>query len=79
MQCKDHPLPNKKDDVIVNLKNGVHVHFADLACDRRKLVEIRKDSLDLCKFFTGACNKFEDMFDVAVYKVFRFFYLLKLL
>ena len=78
MQCRDHPLPNKKDDVIVNLKNGVHIHFPDLACDRRKLIEIRMDSLDMCRYFTGTCNNFEDMFDLAVYKVFRFFYLLEI-
>ena len=61
MHSKDHPIPNKKDDVIVNLKKGVHVHFPDLACDRCKLVELRKDTLDFCRFFTGACNKFEDV------------------
>ena len=31
-------------------------------------MEIRSEALEMCKFFSGACNDSEDMFDVAVYR-----------
>ena len=69
MTCADHPLVNKTNGVNVNLKNGVHVHLPDVCCDRRKLIEIRQDAIDICRFFENASNDFDDIFDLAVYKV----------
>ena len=69
MTCADHPLVNNRNGVDVNFKNGVHVHLPDLCCDRRKLIEIRQDAIDICRFFENASNDFDDIFDLAVYKV----------
>ena len=69
MECADFPLVNRVKGIEHNLKNGLHIHFADLVCDRRKLIEVRRDALQMCKFFTGTCNDAEDIFDEAVYKV----------
>ena len=68
MQCRDHPLAIQKDNVAVNT-TGLHIHFPDVACDRRKLIEIRKDSIEMCQYFTGVCNNFEEIYDLEVYKV----------
>ena len=69
MICRDHPIAKTKNGVTVSLKDGVHVFFPDVVCDRRKLIEIRKDAIAICRFFTNACNDFEDIFDSAVHKV----------
>ena len=62
MECPDHPLLNTKRGVPVNRKGGIHIHFPDLAMDRRKLLEIRAESLDMTKFFLGSVNEKEDIF-----------------
>ena len=72
MQCLDHPILNRKNGVDLNLKNGIHVHYPDIVCDRRKLIEMRREALQICKFFVGACNDPEDIFDEAVYRVIMF-------
>ena len=72
MQCLDHPILNKKNGGDLNLKSGIHVHYPDIVCDRRKLIEMRREALQICKFFVGACNDPEDIFDEAVYRVSMF-------
>ena len=79
MECADHPLLNRINGIEHNIKNGIHVHFPDLVCDRRKLIEIRRDALKMCKYFAGTCNDAEDIFDEAVYKVAFLFLRSKLL
>ena len=69
MMCRDHPLANIKNGVTLNLKEGIHVYFPDIVCDRRKLIEIRQEAIEMCRFFENTCNDFEDIFDLAVYKV----------
>ena len=69
MVCKDHPITHTKGGVQINKKNGIHVYFPDLAMDRRKLQEIRNDSIDLGPCFAGCENNREDIFDNGVYKV----------
>ena len=67
-QCSDHPLSIKKNNTVEKLKSGIHIFFPDLACDRRKLIEIRSDALPMCQYFEGATNAFEEIYDVAVYR-----------
>ena len=31
-------------------------------------MEIRSEALEMCKFFSGACNDSEDIFDINVYR-----------
>ena len=69
MICSDHPIPNTKNGELTNVKEGIHVFLPDLVCDRRKLIEIRKEAINMCWFFENACNDIEDIFDLAVYKV----------
>ena len=69
MQCADHPYVNEKNGDPVNVKNGIHVFFADIACDRRKLIEIRSEALEMCRCFRGVSNDFDEFFDLGVYKV----------
>ena len=69
MECSDYPLVNRVNGIDQNIKNGLHIHFADLVCDRRKLIEIRRDALNMFKCFAGTCNEAEDIFDENVYKV----------
>ena len=69
MICRDHPIRNIKNGVVNNVSEGIYVHFPDLVCDRRKMIEIRKAAINICGFFENACNDFEDIFDLAVYKV----------
>ena len=66
MVCRDHPLVNSRRGVEINKKNGIHVHFPDLVMDRRKLMEIRSESLDMADCF-GCENDKEDIFDKGVY------------
>ena len=68
MICSDFPKVNNKNGVDLNLKNGIHVFFPNLVLDRRKLIEIRNDALKICRYFVGASNDFDDIFDLAVYK-----------
>lgn len=68
MECKDHPLVNSRNGVEINKKNGIHVFFPDLAMDRRKLIEIRSESLDMADWFLGCENDKEEIFDKGVYQ-----------
>ena len=69
MTCRDHPFVNTKHGVDINKKNGIHAFFPDIALDRRKLREIRMESLEMGDFFLGCENTNEDLFDEGVYKV----------
>ena len=68
MECRDHPLVNRRRGVEINKKSGIHVFFPDLAMDRRKLIELRAESLDIADFFLGCENDKEDIFDKGVYQ-----------
>ena len=68
MQCADHPLVYQKNGINLNFKSGIHLHYPDLACDRRKLIEIRREAIGICNFFPDAVNDAESIFDEAVYK-----------
>ena len=71
MECPDHPLLHTENCVPVNRKSGIHVHFPDLAMDRRKLLEVRAKALEMTNFFIGSVNEKEDIFDANVYKVYQ--------
>ena len=68
MKCSDHPLVNRKGGIDINKKNGLHLYFPDLAVDRRKMLEIRGDAIEIGSYFNGAINGNDDIFDKNVYK-----------
>ena len=61
-------MVNRRRGVEINKKSGIHVFFPDLAMDRRKLIELRAESLDIADFFLGCENDKEDIFDKGVYQ-----------
>ena len=61
-------MVNSRRGVEINKKSGIHVFFPDLAMDRRKLIELRAESLDIADFFLGCDNDKEDIFDKGVYQ-----------
>ena len=61
MSCTDHPIVNRKGGIDINKKNGLHIFFPDLAMDRRKMIEIRGDAIEIGSYFKDATNGNDDI------------------